>query len=433
MMVFSAAAEVISLGLVLPFIAALAAPTEVLANPLVADVASRFGVETADRLVIALTLAFSIAAIAAGLFRILVVWSNTRWTFATGADLSLEVYRRTLYQPYRVHVSRSSSEMISGITGKIGHTTLGVLLPLLVLTTSCILILAIAFTLLLIDPVVSGFAMVAFGGSYLLVTRIARRRLRRNSGRIAEEHTQVVKVLQEGLGGIRDVLLDGTQPVYCEIYKTADRRWRLAQGENVFIAQSPRFVIEALGMVLIAGLAFWLSRQAGGVAAALPVLGALAVGAQRLLPTMQQGYAAWANISGSRSSFADTIALLDQDMPEDIPTEVDPLRFRDSVRFESVCFRYQPEARDVLSNVDLTIRKGTRVGIVGATGSGKSTLLDLLMGLLTPLKAVSWWTENHSPDRDVCAGSGYSPTYLRAYFLPTRRLRRISPSASHRH
>ena len=201
MMVFSAAAEVISLGLVLPFIAALAAPTEVLANPLVADVASRFGVETADRLVIALTLAFSIAAIAAGLFRILVVWSNTRWTFATGADLSLEVYRRTLYQPYRVHVSRSSSEMISGITGKIGHTTLGVLLPLLVLTTSCILILAIAITLLLIDPVVSGFAMVAFGGSYLLVTRIARRRLRRNSGRIAEEHTQVVKVLQEGLGG----------------------------------------------------------------------------------------------------------------------------------------------------------------------------------------------------------------------------------------
>ena len=103
----------------------------------------------------------------------------------------------------------------------------------------------------------------------------------------------MVSALQEGLGGIRDVLLHGTQPVYCEVYRIADLRWRLAQGENVFIGQSPRFAMEAIGMVLIAGLAFGLSRLPGGLNSSLPVLGALALGAQRLLPAMQQGYTAW--------------------------------------------------------------------------------------------------------------------------------------------
>ncbi|MGW8370366.1 MAG: ABC transporter transmembrane domain-containing protein, partial [Gammaproteobacteria bacterium] len=178
-----------------------------------------------------------------------------RLTFASGADISIEVYRRALYQPYRVHVRRNTSEMISGITGKVGHTTLGVLLPLLTLLSSGVLLVAIISTLLAVDPFLATVAAAGFGLSYALITWVSRRRLRRNSEHIARENTKVIKALQEGLGGIRDVLLNGSQQVYCDVYREADRRWRLAQGENVFIGQSPRFAMEALGMVLIASLA----------------------------------------------------------------------------------------------------------------------------------------------------------------------------------
>ena len=90
----------------------------------------------------------------------------------------------------------------------------------------------------------------------------------------------------------------------------ADQPLRRAQGTNIFIAQSPRYAMEALGMVLIAALAYGLSRQDGGVATALPVLGALALGAQRMLPALQQTYASWASIAGSRGVLADVIELL---------------------------------------------------------------------------------------------------------------------------
>jgi ATP-binding cassette subfamily B protein len=284
-----------------------------------------------------------------------------------------------------VHVARNSSEVISGITNKVNGVVFGVLLPLLTLVSSTVLLVAIMLALIAIDPMVASVAAVGFGASYALITWMSRRRLHRNSQRIAYEQTQVVKALQEGLGGIRDVLLDGTQPVYCDIYRQADHPLRRAQGNNAFIGQSPRYVMEALGMVLIAALAYALSRQVGGIATALPVLGALALGAQRLLPALQQIYFAWANIAGSHASLADTIALLDQPLPADLLQPVPaPLLIQNAIRFDAVRFRYTSDGPWVLDGLNLTIPRGARVGFVGSTGSGKSTTLDLLMGLLMP-------------------------------------------------
>jgi ABC-type multidrug transport system fused ATPase/permease subunit len=385
LMLVSAFAEVVSLGAVLPFLGILVAPDQVLSHPFVADVGLAWGATSADQLVLPLTVAFAAAALIAGAIRILLLWVSNRLAFTIGADLGIEVYRRTLYQPYSVHVARNSSEVISGITNKVNGVVFGVLLPLLTLVSSTVLLVAVMLALLVIDPMVASVAAVGFGASYALITRISRRRLYRNSQRIAHEQSQVVKALQEGLGGIRDVLLDGTQPIYCDIYRQADYPLRRAQGNNAFIGQSPRYSMEALGMVLIAILAYALSLQVGGIATALPVLGALALGAQRLLPALQQIYYAWANIAGSHASLADTIKLLDQPLPaEMLQPEPAPLIIHNAVRFDAVRFRYTFDGPWVLDGLNLTIPKGARVGFVGSTGSGKSTMLDLLMGLLIP-------------------------------------------------
>lgn len=385
LMLVSAFMEVVSLGAVLPFLGILVAPDRVLNHPIVADVIQAWGITSADKLALPLTVAFVTAALMAGAVRILLLWASTRLSVASGADLSIEVYRRTLYQPYHVHVARNSSAVISGITNKVSNVVFGVLLASLTLVSSTVLLVVIVIALISIDPMVAAVAAIGFGASYALITWMSRRRLHRNSERIAYEQTQVIKALQEGLGGIRDVLLDGTQPVYCEIYRQADYPLRRAQGNNVFIGQSPRYVMEALGMVLIAALAYALSRQAGGIATALPVLGALALGAQRLLPALQQIYSAWTSIAGNHASLADTISMLDQPLPAEIlkPAPA-PLLLQDAICFDAVRFRYASDGPWVLDGVNLTIPKGARVGFVGSTGSGKSTLLDLLMGLLMP-------------------------------------------------
>lgn len=384
LMLLSAFAEVVSLGAVLPFLGILIAPDKVFSYPIVADLGLVLGITSADQLVLPLTVAFTAAALIAAAIRILLLWVSTRLAYATGADLSIDVYRRTLYQPYQVHLARNSSEVINGIINKVSGITFGVMMSSLSLVSSTVLLVAVMLALISIDPMVASVTAVGFGASYALITWLTRHILKRNSQRIAYEQTQVVKALQEGLGGIRDVLLNSTQPVYCDIYRQADYPLRRAQGSTVFIGGSPRPIMEALGMILIAALSYVLSRQ-GGIVTALPMLGALALGAQRLLPAMQQIYSSWAIIKGSHASLADTLELLDQPVPAELlqPTPA-PLILEDTIRFDAVRFRYTSDGPWVLYDLNIAIPKGARVGFVGSTGSGKSTTLDLLMGLLTP-------------------------------------------------
>lgn len=380
----SSVAEIVSLGAVLPFIGILTQPEKVFSSPSMTFVAQKLGITSAVDLILPLTFGFAVAALLAGGLRLFLLWFSIRFANAAGADLSIEVYRRTLYQPYRVHVSRGSSEIISGLTQKVG-TTAGVLISLVTVMTSLVLFVAILLTLFAIDPLVATVSVFSFGVSYGLVALFTRRRLVRNSQSIAQENTQVIKSLQEGLGAIRDVLLDGAQKIYCNVYNRAIQQLMRANGGNAYLNQAPRYAMESLGMILIASLAFSLSHQSGGVGAALPVLGALALGAQRLLPLLQQLYANWSIVVGSQASISDVLELLDQPLPEDIHKQPPaPHVFQDLVCFDNVRFHYGVHGPWVVNGINLNIKKGTRVGFIGSTGSGKSTVLDLFMSLLAP-------------------------------------------------
>ena len=226
-------------------------------------------------------------------------------------------------------------------------------------------------------------AFVCFGMLYWMVIRYTKTQLKDNSKIIADQSTQRIKSLQEGLGGIRDVLIDGTQQFYCKLYHKADLLMRRVSGNNIFIAGSPRYAMEAIGMIIIAGLAYLMTKQEGGMVTAIPVLGAFALGAQRLFPALQQAYSAYSQIKGSKSSFEDVLNLLDQPIPEyaDQPLP-EPIPFEKEITLNNLNFRYSEDSPWVLKNVNLSLKKGSRIGFMGVTGSGKSTLLDIIMGLL---------------------------------------------------
>lgn len=389
LMIFASFAEIVSIGAVLPFLGVLTAPKRVFEHSYTQHLIQAFGFTEPGQLLLPLTIAFAAAALLSGVMRLLLLWFNTRLSFATGADLSISIYRRTLYQPYAVHVARNSSEVIDGISNKTHSVIYGIIVPTLNIMTASVMLTAILIALLSVDPIVALAAFGGFGVIYAFIIRLTRRSLLENSQRIARESTHVIKSLQEGLGGIRDVLIDGTQPTYCQIYRKADIPLRRAQGNNMFISLSPRYGMEALGILLIAMLAYSLAQQPDGVANAIPVLGALALGAQRLLPVLQNAYAAWASIQGSRASLQETLELLDQELPDHAgQPDVKSLPFQQSIRLNQISFRYDQQTPLVLKQVDLVIPKGSRVGFIGTTGSGKSTLLDIIMGLLQPTEGA---------------------------------------------
>jgi len=385
LMVAASFAEIVSIGLVLPFVGILAVPEQVFAHPMMQPIIGMLGVQSPDELVLPLTALFIVAVLFAGAIRLLVLWASTRISFGTGSEFSREIYRRALYQDYSVHVARNSSEVIDGITTKIDSVIYDTVYPILTMLASVLVMVFILAMLVAVNPKVALSVLLGFGSMYVLVAYATRKQVAANSIRVAEQSRRIIKMLQEGLGGIRDVLIDGTQPTYLKMYRDADSSLRRAQGSNQIIAASPRFVIEALATVLFILLAFVMSRGEGGLVGAIPVLATLAVGAQRLLPVMQQGYGAWSNVQGSRASLQAALELLDQPVHGDVSAApIEPISFEASIVLKDVYFRYAPEAPWVLQSIDLNVCKGSRIGIVGPTGCGKSTLADIIMGLLPP-------------------------------------------------
>jgi ABC-type multidrug transport system fused ATPase/permease subunit len=388
LMVLASLAEILSIGAVLPFLSVLTAPDRVFVHPISQPFIQALGLTEPAQLLLPLAAAFGSAAVIAGAMRLLLLWASTRLSFATGADLSSAMYRRTLYQPYSVHCSRNSSEIINGISSKTGLATT-VITMFLTLVSSVVMLIIILVPLVAVDPVIAMTTFGGFGLIYGVIICLTRKQLLRDSQLIARESTQVIKCLQEGLGGIRDVLLDGSQSTYCEIYRNADLPLRRALGNNLFISSSPRYVMEALGLLLISALAYALAQQENGISQAIPILGALALGAQRLLPVLQQAYASWSGIRGGQVALQDTLDLLDQPLPDhaDKPA-ARALPFENSINLRQLGFRYTPQTPYVLKQLNLTIYKGSRVGFIGITGSGKSTLIDIIMGLLQPTDGV---------------------------------------------
>jgi ABC-type bacteriocin/lantibiotic exporter with double-glycine peptidase domain len=384
-MLLGAFAELATLGAVIPFLALLTDPTLASRYPLLQAMFVAVGWARGESILLPATVLFAVVAVSAAAIRIALSWATYKFTFGMGVDIGIQVYRRTLYQPYSFHVARNTSELIGGIN-KVQSVVNGVINPLMQGIVSAVLGVAILGALVSIDPVTALVAGVGFGLIYMLVTLTTRRQLRANSKIIGNNETRRVQAVQEGLGGIRDMLIDGTQGVYIQRFSQIEVAQSQARASNNFMGAAPRYIIESIGMVLIAALAYYLSLRGGGLAGAIPVLGALAIGAQKLMPQMQLIYTAWAAVSGNSTILADVVGLLDQAIPDEYTKSApaSPAHLQQGIALRNLGFCYQPGAPEVLRQINLEIPRGSRVGFIGKTGSGKSTVIDLIMGLLEP-------------------------------------------------
>ncbi len=392
LMVLASFAEVLSLGAVLPFLGVLTQPERVFEHPAIQPMLQWLNISSPQELLLPITVVFVAAVLLAGSMRLLLLYVSTKLSFAVGADFSHQIYRRTLYQPYAVHVSRNSSEIISGVTSKVRDVIFNFLSPILTLFSSIIILVAILTALLLVDPWMSLFALGGFGLIYGVIILVTRKRLASYSRRAAVEAVQVVKILQEGLGGIRDVLINGAQDAYCDLYRQADVPLRRAQAGTVIISGSPRFAVEALGMAFIAILAYAMAGQDRGLGNAITLLGVLTLGAQRLLPVLQLAYQSIVQLRSHHHTLRDALVLLSQPIDQAVHGQeaANPLPFRRELSLRHLGFRYAASAPLVLKDINLSIPRGSRTGFIGTTGSGKSTLLDIIMGLLNATEGGVW-------------------------------------------
>ena len=381
----AAVAELCTLGAVLPLLAIAARPEAMgtirIVGPMLTLVSNRLEVGP----VIVAAMLLTVAAVGATFVRLALLWASQKFVFGLQQDLALKIFARTLRQPY-IHYLRQNSSVLISSQQKIAVVVGSILIPVMQAMSSLFMATAMTVFLFLLDPAAAFIAAGAISATYLLITLYARHKSRAMSQDLAAIHAARVQTIQETLGGIRDINLDQSQSVFEARLLAIEDKYRRMVGVANFISMAPRLLVEGVAIVLVAAMAAWFSLRPGGVMGALPVLGTLALGAQRTLPMVQTIYQGYVQYSLYAGNVADLVSLLHapvENFQAVSPDEVK--RFKNNIVLRKVGFNYG-EGRDALSEINLDIPKGARIGFIGKTGSGKSTLVDVIMGLLVPTR-----------------------------------------------
>lgn len=381
----SSFAELISIGSLLPFLTTLTRPDIIYRNEILAVLWNDLSIANEKELLFPVTVVFCSAILVSGLTRLYVLRFVTNFAFSTGAEISQKIYSRTLYQDYSIHSSRNTSTVINTISNKTNGVIYNTLIPTFNLINSTIMLFIILISLILLNPMLAVTTLVTGSLFYILLILIFKGRIKAYSKTAAINSDLALRNLNEGLGGIRDILLDNTQDLFCKQYIATDNALRHSQKEVLFLGAAPRYVLEIIGLTLIALISYNIVNENTNDSLAVPIIGLIAMTAQKILPLLQLIYASWTNIIGDQSSFEDVLIFMEQKTNnKEINKNPRLIIYKDTIELIDVSYIYPASKNHTLSNVNISIPKGSRVGIIGPTGSGKSTLIDIIMLLLYP-------------------------------------------------
>lgn len=383
LMIGTSFAEVVSIGLVLPFLGAFVSPEKIFLSPDFAFFIKYLSISKPDQLLLPIAIAFSVAAILSAFMRLTLLFYQTRLGYAIGADLTEKIYWNILSQDYVDHLAKNSSELVSVVSHKVNSVVHNVIMPCITIFTSTSLLLVILVMLLYIDPHVVLLTFFGFGLIYSLIAIILKRRLMVSSKFISREQDKVIRHLQEGVGSFRDIVIDNRQKYFHDIFISSDKPLRLANANIQIISGSPRFLVESFAMCLFASLTYILTVRDGGIQEVIPLLAVLAISVQRALPLLQGCYSGWAGMVGHMDILSDVIRFLDMTPRAYTSSEIQ-LNFNRDLVLNDISFKYPGRNVDALSYLNLRLKKAEIIAIIGSTGSGKSTLLDIMMGLIEP-------------------------------------------------
>jgi ATP-binding cassette, subfamily B, bacterial PglK len=379
--------ETLGIGLVVPAITLMmqSNSSETGAEPTIASalIAQIEGFGFNNMVVIAIVLLVTVYLLK-NLFLAFLFWKQTRFTFAVQAEISQRLFATYMNQPYTFHLQRNSAELIRNVSGEVTLFTTVLNAAMLILTEGLVTI-GIALLLMLIEPMGALIVIVVLGGASWGFYTITRARITR-WGEERQHHDGLkIQHLQQGLGGIKDVLLLGRQNEFLRAFSTHNQRYAQVGERQNFLQQLPRLWLECLAILGLAILVFSMLSRGHGVSTILPTIALFSAAAFRLLPSFNRLLNAFQYLRYGRP----TINMLYKELNTDIqPTTVEssdsPTPLTQRIDLNNIVYQYPLASTQAITDISITIHKGQCVGFIGTSGAGKSTLVDIILGLLPP-------------------------------------------------
>lgn len=318
----------------------------------------------------------------------LTTWRLSLYGSRVGVEIADRLYAYYMSQNWQFHASGSSAQLTKQVSSESNRISNGIIQPLMQMNAKVVLAFFIAISILIYNPVIAIAGLMMFVLGYLLMYRFVRKALVINGRRLSSVATNRFRLMNEGFGGIKDVLLLNRNQDFIDKFSVEGNIQAKAQGLNKTISQVPRFFIELLAFgAMISLVLILIKTHEGNLGTVLPVLAVYALACFKLLPALQQIYSSITTIKGNVAAFE----AIKEDLinSQEKPTFQQNLNSQNitltqEVKLKNIQFSYPNKPTNAVDNVSMSIPANNVIGIVGASGSGKSTLIDIILGLLTP-------------------------------------------------
>lgn len=317
------------------------------------------------------------------------IWKLSLYGASVGIEIADRLYAYYMTEDWQFHASGSSAQLTKQISTEAMRITTGIIQPLMQMNSKVVLAILISVSILIYNPIIAIVGLIIFALAYFLLYKLVRKKLISNGQKLSQVSTDRFRLMNEGFGGIKDVLLLDRSHDFVKRFEESGTTYARALGLNAGIGQVPRYFMELIAFGTMIGLVLLLIKlHEGNLGAVLPILAVYALAAFKLLPALQQIYSSIAQIKANSAAFEAVKGDLERSAISQKPNDKEMLPIntesKKRIILSNIYFSYPGKSKPAVNGVTMTIPVNSVVGLVGSSGSGKSTLIDLLLGLLTP-------------------------------------------------
>ena len=379
--------EAVGIGAILPLISFLDNPAYVQRYPWAEQAFAAIGANTFFEQITVFCLGLMAFYLIKGFLVVYINKKQYAFVVATQKQYGAWLLSYYLHKSYLFHVNTNSASLISNMESGLTIIFRSLLIEYFhlgaELLTACMIWLLLVYLDWFTAIIVAGFFSLLL---YLLLRAIRRKSMQAGEARrsAAQEGLQWLK---QGLAGIKETKIGSKEDFFVQAYTKAYAKNAESEILRLLLSNMPRTVIElvvVIALVLLTWIKLWLGESGAEI---VPLLGVLALAAFRLMPCANRSMISFNSIKYGQPTFcelySDLVAAKELALKTTLNCKNEELPFEHQITLQNLAFGYEAD-KMLWQKVNLKIKKGDYVGVIGASGAGKTTFLDVLLGLLEP-------------------------------------------------
>jgi ATP-binding cassette, subfamily B, bacterial PglK len=258
-----------------------------------------------------------------------------------------------------------------------------VLMPFIMLISEAFIVLLIVTGIAIYDARLLLFIVIAIGPASYLIYALLKNRSTAIGNEMNRLFPQLLATLQQTIGGYIDIKLADREKFYRDKFLDLQQRYHklnMASYLQNLIPMRANELVALMGVVAIFIYAIVLTENS---AEAIVMVSLFAAAAYRLMPSLNRIINSMVYLRKNMVAMENLNVYNELSEEPKAESKENAVSLNESIELRNLSFHFPGSSDKVINNINISVKKGEKIGIVGSSGSGKTTLMNILLRFYT--------------------------------------------------